>query len=87
MHREEVQLKFTAPKWPGVYVFTVCLRSDSYFGMDQQVDLKLDVKEACAVPTAHPQWNISESESDHEDREINESDFTTDSSDAEGDDN
>ncbi|KAL9699667.1 hypothetical protein quinque_003108 [Culex quinquefasciatus] len=87
VHREEVQLKFTAPKWPGVYVFTVCLRSDSYFGMDQQVDLKLDVKEACAVPTAHPQWNISESESDHEDREINESDFTTDSSDAEGDDN
>lgn len=86
VHREEVQLKFTAPKWPGVYVFTVCLRSDSYFGMDQQVDLKLDVKEACAVPTAHPQWNISESESDHDDREVHESDFTTDSSDAEGDD-
>lgn len=25
--REEVQLKFTAPRWPGVYTFTVCLRS------------------------------------------------------------
>lgn len=24
---EEVQLKFTAPRWPGVYTFTVCLRS------------------------------------------------------------
>lgn len=25
--REEVQLKFTAPRWPGVYTFAVCLRS------------------------------------------------------------
>lgn len=24
---EEIQLKFTAPRWPGVYTFTVCLRS------------------------------------------------------------
>lgn len=24
---EEIQLKFTAPRWPGVYIFTVCLRS------------------------------------------------------------
>lgn len=87
VHREEVQLKFTAPKWPGLYVFTVCLRSDSYFGMDQQVELKLDVKEAAAIPTAHPQWNISESESEHDEQEMNESEFTTDSSDAEGDDN
>lgn len=28
--REEVQLKFTAPRWPGVYTFTVCLRSGEY---------------------------------------------------------
>lgn len=27
VEREEVQLKFTAPRWPGVYTFTVCLRS------------------------------------------------------------
>lgn len=86
VHREEVQLKFTAPKWPGVYVFTVCLRSDSYFGMDQQVDLKLDVKEAAAIPTEHPQWDISESESEHNEQQANESEFTTDSSDAENDD-
>lgn len=26
---EEIQLKFTAPRWPGVYTFTVCLRSGS----------------------------------------------------------
>lgn len=24
---EEIQLKFTAPRWPGMYTFTVCLRS------------------------------------------------------------
>lgn len=86
VHREEVALKFTAPKWPGVYVFTVCLRSDSYFGMDQQVDLKLDVKEAAAIPTEHPQWDISDSESEANEQQANESEFTTDSSDAENDD-
>jgi len=79
--REEVQLKFTAPRWPGVYTFSVCLRSDSYVGMDQQLELKLDVKEASAVPTEHPQWDISESESEKEDPHGNESEFTTDSSD------
>lgn len=25
--REEIQLKFTAPRWPGIYTFAVCLRS------------------------------------------------------------
>lgn len=116
--KEEVQLKFTAPRWPGVYSFTVCLRSgessefnrihsfiytimiqywtqffcflflfalfsDSYVGMDQQLELKLDVKEAPAVVTEHPQWDISESESEKEDPHANESEFTTDSSDDE----
>lgn len=52
--------------------------------MDQQLELKLDVKEAPAIPTDHPQWNISESESEKEDQHGNESEFTTDSSD-EGD--
>lgn len=81
VEREEIQLKFTAPRWPGVYSFSVCLRSDSYLGMDQQLELKLDVKEASAVPTEHPQWDISESESEKEDPHGNESEFTTDSSD------
>lgn len=76
---QEVQLKFTAPRWPGVFTFTVCLRSDSYMGMDQQLDLKLDVKEAPAVPTEHPQWDISESEEEHQEEKNNESEFTTDS--------
>lgn len=40
---EEIQLKFTAPRWPGVYVFAVCLRSDSYFGFDQMHDIKVRI--------------------------------------------
>ena len=40
-HFEEVQLKFTAPRWPGVYTFTVCLSSDSYLGFDQAQDIKV----------------------------------------------
>jgi translocation protein SEC63 len=81
--QEEIQLKFTAPRWPGVYTFTVCLRSDSYIGMDQQLDLKLDVKEPQAIPAVVPKWDISESESEQEDQQGNLSEFTTDSSDAE----
>ena len=27
---EEIQLKFTAPRWPGVYTFSVCLRSGKF---------------------------------------------------------
>lgn len=42
------------------------LFSDSYLGMDQQQDIKLDVHEAPVVPTDHPQWDISDSESDHQ---------------------
>jgi hypothetical protein len=41
VEEEEVQLKFTAPRWPGVYTFTVCLRSDSYLGFDQMHDIKV----------------------------------------------
>ena len=39
---EEIQLRFTAPIWPNVYTFTVCLRSDSYLGFDQLHDLKVE---------------------------------------------
>lgn len=81
--QEEIQLKFTAPRWPGVYAFTVCLRSDSYLGLDQQQELKLDVQKAPAITTDHPQWDISESESEHNDEQGHESEYTTDSSDDE----
>jgi translocation protein SEC63 len=38
---EELQLRFTAPLWPNIYTFTVCLRSDSYLGFDQLHDIKV----------------------------------------------
>jgi translocation protein SEC63 len=38
---EEVQLKFTAPPKPGVYNFTVFLRSDSYIDFDQFKNIKV----------------------------------------------
>lgn len=59
----------------------IMILSDSYMGMDQQQELKLDVKEAPAIPTDHPQWDISESESEKDDHQENESEFTTDTSD------
>ncbi|XP_023294618.2 translocation protein SEC63 homolog [Lucilia cuprina] len=83
VEKEEIQLKFTAPRWPGLYTFTVCLRSDSYLGMDQQQELKLDVKKAPAPPTDHPQWDLSESEHENNDQPENLSDYTTDTSDEE----
>lgn len=74
----ELQLRFTAPRWPGLYTLACCLRSDSYIGMDQQQDMKLDVKEAAAVPAEHPQWDLSDSDTDNNDQGGNESEFTTD---------
>uniref|UniRef100_A0A0A9ZBA8 J domain-containing protein n=3 Tax=Lygus hesperus TaxID=30085 RepID=A0A0A9ZBA8_LYGHE len=81
VEKEEVQLKFTAPRWPGVYIFTVCLRSDSYLGFDQTTEIKLDVKEAPEVPTDHPQWDISgeeEEETKPEGEPSDISEFATD---------
>ncbi|XP_043260780.1 translocation protein SEC63 homolog isoform X1 [Colletes gigas] len=78
-HFEEVQLRFTAPRWPGVYTFTVCLRSDSYLGFDQAQNIKLDVKEAPEMPTEHPQWDISDEETAEDvDAADEHSEFTTD---------
>lgn len=44
------------------------IRADSYIGMDQQQDMKLDVKEAAAVPAEHPQWDLSDSDTDNNDQ-------------------
>lgn len=76
---EEFQLKFTAPSWKGVYSFTVCLRSDSYIGFDQQKDIKLDVKEAPALVESHPQWQFEDSEEEGQSEGKDQpSDYTTD---------
>ncbi|XP_012272858.1 translocation protein SEC63 homolog [Orussus abietinus] len=78
-HHDVVQLRFTAPRWPGFYTFTVCLRSDSYLGFDQAQDIKLDVKEAPEIPTEHPQWDISDEEvAEDVDAADEHSEFTTD---------
>ncbi|CAH0556466.1 unnamed protein product [Brassicogethes aeneus] len=77
--QETIELKFTAPHWAGLYTFTVCLRSDSYIGFDQQKDIKLDVKEAPAEITEHPQWEFEDSEEeDKKEDDAQESEYTTD---------
>ncbi|XP_043204144.1 translocation protein SEC63 homolog [Amphibalanus amphitrite] len=73
----EVELKFTAPKKPGLYTFTVVLRSDSYLGFDQTRDIKLDVKQAYEIPVEHPQWDISDEEEKSDD-ESDVDEFATD---------
>jgi translocation protein SEC63 len=40
-HEESVQLKFSAPPKPGVYQYSVVLRSDSYMDFDQTQFIKV----------------------------------------------
>lgn len=76
---EEVELKFTAPGKPGHYNFTVCVRSDSYFGVDLLEDIRLEVQEAREAPTAHPQWEFEDESGDEEGKEESaESEYATD---------
>lgn len=77
---EECQLKFSAPTWTGVFTISICLKSDSYIGLDQQRDIKLDVKEAPAEVTEHPQWEFEDSEQERGPAEgaANDSEYTTD---------
>lgn len=66
---EEAVLKFTAPSRPGVYNYTLQVRSDSYRDLDVSQNLRLDVKPAQKVVESHPQWDISEDEADRADEE------------------
>jgi len=76
---EEVELKFTAPGKPGHYNFTVCVRSDSYLGVDLLEDIRLDVQEAREAPTAHPQWEFEDEDEDEDGKEASEeSEYATD---------
>jgi translocation protein SEC63 len=85
--REEVELKFTAPQKPGHYSFTVCLRSDSYLGVDVQEDIKLEVAEAREAPEQHPQWEFEDDEEEEGSKEESSDDeFATDSEADEDDD-
>lgn len=57
----------------------MCVRSDSYLGLDVLHDIKLEVSEAREAPTDHPQWEF---EDDADNRESDEDDsdgeFATD---------
>ncbi|XP_067947774.1 translocation protein SEC63 homolog [Watersipora subatra] len=61
--KQEIDVKFPAPKKPGVYTYTMCLKSDSFLDMDIIQNLKFDVKEAKEIKN-HPQWDISDDEDD-----------------------
>jgi len=74
--QQDCELQFTAPRKPGHYAFTVCLRSDSYLGFDQLREIKLDVQEAKEIEE-HPQWDISDDEEEKEE-ESEESEYATD---------
>ena len=50
----------------GLYNYTVHMRSDSYLGVDFQDEIKLDVHEARAAPTEHPQWEFEDDDEDAE---------------------
>lgn len=78
--REEVELKFTAPQKPGHYSFTVCLKSDSYLGVDVQEEIKLEVAEAREAIEQHPQWEFEDDEEEEDSKEEESDDeFATDS--------
>lgn len=60
------EFRFPAPPKPGVYQYTVVLRSDSYLGLVQTHTFKIDVKEARKVVESHPQWDFQDDEDEEE---------------------
>jgi len=58
---EEIEIKFLAPKIPGLFTYTIVLRSDSYLDFDVSQNIKLEVLPAKKVEE-HPQWNFTDDE-------------------------
>ncbi|RNA03877.1 translocation SEC63-like protein, partial [Brachionus plicatilis] len=75
---EEFELKFMAPKTPGLYTYTLILRSDSYIDFDVIKNLKLDVKKAQDIEE-HPQWNFTDEEDAKEDEKEVDDEYATES--------
>ena len=72
-------LKLSFFSFLGHYNCTVCIRSDSYMGVDLNEDIKLDVQEAREAPTEHPQWEFEDDDEEESDQEENsDDDFATD---------
>uniref|UniRef100_A0A914WFA9 J domain-containing protein n=1 Tax=Plectus sambesii TaxID=2011161 RepID=A0A914WFA9_9BILA len=82
VNKEVVELKFAAPQKPGIYTFTVAVRSDSYLDCDISKELKLNVLEARTV-TSHPQWNFPDEDEEHksDSEHLDASDYTEDDDD------
>ncbi|CAF1602359.1 unnamed protein product, partial [Didymodactylos carnosus] len=74
-----IEVKFSAPKTSGQYIYSVVLKSDSYFDVDVTENLSLDVQEV-KEPTVieHPQWDFSEEENGQNTKE-NDDEFKTES--------
>jgi translocation protein SEC63-like protein len=74
--QEEIELKFTAPPKPGIYNYSVVVRSDSYIDFDVIKNIKFDVKQAKEIKD-HPQWDIPEDEeaTKEEDSAVEDSDL------------
>ena len=71
----------------GHYSFTVCLKSDSYLGVDVQEEIKLEVAEARQPIEEHPQWEFEDDEEEEDSKEEESDDeFATDSEADEDDD-
>ncbi|CAE1323240.1 SEC63 [Acanthosepion pharaonis] len=86
-YEDTVELKFSAPRKPGIYHYSVYLRSDSYLDSDQVHPLKLDVKQAKIIQD-HPQWEISDDDDDDDKKEeeaSGDSDYSTDNEESESD--
>ncbi|GFT64454.1 translocation protein SEC63 homolog [Nephila pilipes] len=80
VNKEEVELKFAAPQKPGIYTYSVMVRSDSYLDFDIGKTIKLDVKEAKEIDISKLQWDVSEEEEekDEEESAVEDSDLATD---------
>ncbi|XP_029655236.1 translocation protein SEC63 homolog [Octopus sinensis] len=77
-YEEKIEVKFSAPRKPGIYHYSVYLRSDSYLDSDQVHGLRLDVKQAKIIED-HPQWEISDDDDDKKEEEASgDSDYSTD---------
>ncbi|XP_042908617.1 translocation protein SEC63 homolog isoform X4 [Parasteatoda tepidariorum] len=78
--KEKIELKFTAPPRPGIYTYSVIVRSDSYLDCDVLKTIKLDVKEAKEVDLTKLQWDVSEEEEekDEEESAVEDSDLASD---------
>lgn len=77
---EEIELKFTAPHRPGIYAYTIVVRSDSYVDCTVQKLARIDIKPAKEY--VEVVYDIPEEEVDVEDEEesaVEDSDLLTDS--------